>query len=156
MLHGEKKIVPQALNLLPLPLGGPLLPSQLFAQAMVEYEEFEVSDGTNRSYALKTLLTLEPAQSAEDAFGQLVEALYGWVDARGTGFGGLEVTLLAPNELAQQTLFTYMLSLVKEETGLHDFFLEVGRVNVKVGESYDSTLSEFTIEVDTGEESRAA
>ena len=122
---------------------------------MVEYEEFEVSDGTFGRYLLKTLLTVEPGQSAEDAFGQLVEALYGWVDARGTGFGGLEVTMLAPAEL-HQPLATYMLSLVEQEVGLREFFLEIGRVDVKIAESYDHELSEFTIEVDTGEESRAA
>ena len=117
---------------------------------MVEYEEFELTDGNQQGYLLKTHLTLEGNETAEDAFGQLVEALYGWIDARGTGFGGLEVTMLAPKDL-HETLIGFMLALVEQETGLREFFLEVGTINVKFGESYEAELSEFTIEVDKDE-----
>ena len=67
--------------------------------------------------------------------------------------------MLAPNEL-HETLVGYMLALVEKEAGLRDFFLEVRRVDVKFGESYEAELSEFAIEVDMDEnpdeQSRAA
>src|SRR5215471_21776644 len=120
---------------------------------MVEFEEMEINGGGEHAYLLKTLLTLEPQETVQDAFEQLVEAIRGWIDVRGEDCGGLGVAIIAPSD-KQETLIAYLLSLVQHEEDLRDFFKRIGNVSVMVGESEDGEVSQFTIEVDGVEESQ--
>ena len=122
---------------------------------MVDFEELEVSADGECTYVLNTTLRIEPGETAEDAFSQLVEAIYSWIETRETNFGGLGVTIIAPKD-AHETLIGYTISLVQEEEPLREFFLEIGRVTVMIGESDEDEFSEITIEVDADEQSQAA
>src|SRR5262245_39403880 len=113
---------------------------------MVEYEEMEISGGGEHAFVLKTLLTLEPAETPEEAFEQLVQAIHGWIAVRGADCGGLAVAIIAPSD-KQETLVAYLLSLVRQEEALRDFFKRIGLVNVMIGESQDGELSQFTIDI---------
>jgi len=118
---------------------------------MVEYEEMEIDGGGEHAFLLKTVLTLEPTETPEEAFGQLVEAIHGWIGVRGADCGGLGVAIIAPTD-KHETLVAYLLALVKQEEPLRDFFKRIGSVSVMIGESQDGDLSQFTIQVDGADE----
>jgi len=122
---------------------------------MVEYEEMEISGGGEHAFLLKTLLTLEPAETPEEAFGQLVEAIHGWIDVRGADCGGLGVAIIAPTD-KQEVLLSYLLSLVRQEEALRDFFKRIGSVSVMIGESQEGEFSEFTVQADDSDEKLGA
>jgi hypothetical protein len=118
---------------------------------MVEYEELEITGRDERAYLLNTMLKLDPTETPEEAFGQLVQAINGWIDVRGTDCGGLGVAIVAPSD-KHETLVAYLLSLVQQEETLRDFFKRIGSVNVMLAESEDGEASQFTIQVDDSNE----
>lgn len=122
---------------------------------MVRYEEMELGGEREQYPLLKTVLTVERGETPEQAFGQLVQVIYAWIKARGGECGGLEVSAIASSELHEK-LIACLISFIQEEEPLREFFLQIGRVSFKLGESEDEELSEFNIVVDSGEQTRAA
>lgn len=118
---------------------------------MVEYEELEIKAGEEPAYLLNTMLKLDPTETPEEAFGQLVEAIYGWIDVRGTDCGGLGVAIVARSD-KHDALVAYLISLVQKEEALRDFFKRIGTVTVMLAESEDGETSQFTIQVDGSNE----